>query len=77
MSASRRFVARLALYAAVFFLAATLPVFSPRATAAPSSETEFLDAGGLELPVGSPRKEALLSILYNASTYGELHPCPT
>ena len=77
MSALRQIVARLALYAVLFFLAAALPVFSSRAAAAPASEAGIAEADGLELSVGSPQKEALLSILYNASTYGELHPCPT
>lgn len=73
MSASRQLAVRLALHAALLFLTA-LPVFLSEKTA---SGAGFTEADGLDLPVGPPQKEALLSILYEASTYGELHPCPT
>ena len=40
------------------------------------SEREvFLHDSGDDL--GFSQKEALLTIFYNASTYGSLHPCPT
>ncbi len=73
MPALRRLFASLTLFAALL-LAATFPAL---AAAVPPSETGFLEPEGPDLPSGLAQKEALLTIFYDASTYGELHPCPT
>ena len=68
------------LFACVTLFAALLPLLVLRpAIAAPAStsETGFLDAGGPALSPGVAHNDAILTILYNASTYGELQPCPT
>ena len=70
MFALRRCIAQLVLCAAFVILAAP-------AQAVPTSETGLIDGVDLELPVGKPGKDALLTIFYNASTYGEMSPCPT
>lgn len=73
MSALRRCFSQLVLCAAFVLLVASAgPV-----QAVPTSETEPLDGVDLELPGGKPGKDALLTIFYNASTYGEMSPCPT
>ena len=73
MSALRRCISQLVLCAAFILLAA------PAGTAqvVPTSETDSLDGVDLELPGGKPGKSALLTIFYDASTYGEMSPCPT
>ena len=70
MSALRRCISQLVLCAAFVLLAGP-------AQAVPTSETDPIDGVDLELPVGKPGKDALLTIFYNASTYGEMSPCPT
>ena len=70
MSALRRCISQLVLCAAFVLLAGP-------AQAAPTSEAALLDGVDLELPGGKPGKDALLTIFYNASTYGEMSPCPT
>lgn len=63
----------------VIFLMTAVPFFS----IFPSGETvanESADADFLEnVPAigGAYQKEALLTLFYDGSTYGELHPCPT
>ena len=73
MSALRRSVSQLILCAALVLLAAS----AGPAQAVPTSETDTIDGVDLELPGGKPGKDALLTILYDASTYGEMSPCPT
>ena len=70
MSALRRCISQLVLCAALVLLAGS-------AQAVPTSETDPIDGVDLEVPVGKPGKDALLTIFYNASTYGEMSPCPT
>ena len=68
------------LFACMTLVAAFLPLSISRsatAAAVSSSETGFLDAGGPGQPPSVGHNDALLTILYNASTYGELRPCPT
>ena len=77
MSASWRRVAYFALYIVFILLAEAVPVCFLSAEAALSPRTAFPDGDRLEFPVGQAQKEALLSIVYAASTYGELYPCPT
>ena len=67
MSALRRCISQLVLCAAFVLLAGPVQ----------SSETDSIDGVDLEVPVGKPGKDALLTIFYNASTYGEMSPCPT
>lgn len=73
MPALRRCFSQLVLCAAFVLLAAS----AGPAQAVPTSETEPLDGVDLELPGGKPGKDALLTIFYDASTYGEMSPCPT
>ena len=73
MSALRRCISQLVLCAALLLLAASAGL----AQAAPTSETDSLDGVDLEVPGGKPGKDALLTIFYDASTYGEMSPCPT
>ena len=73
MFALRRCISQLVLCAAFVLLAAS----AGPARAVSASGTEPLDGVDLELPVGKPGKDALLTIFYNASTYGEMSPCPT
>ena len=70
MSALRRCISQLVLCAALVLLAGP-------AQAVRTSETDPIDGVDLEVPVGKPGKDALLTIFYNASTYGEMSPCPT
>ncbi len=73
MSALRRCFSQLVLCAVFVLLTAS----AGPAQAVPTSETDSLDGVDLELSVGKPAKDALLTILYDASTYGEMNPCPT
>ena len=70
MPALWRFGAQFLLCVICIAAVAGLPV---AVVAAPSAE----DADGVELPSALTQKEALLTIFYDASTFGELHPCPT
>ena len=73
MSALRRCISQLVLCAAFVLLAAP----AGPAQAITTSETDPIDGVDLEVPAGKPGKDALLTIFYNASTYGEMSPCPT
>ena len=78
MAALRRGARYLALQTATaLFLLTALTLFSPKTAAAPFSGAAFSGISELDLSAGPPQKEPLLSILYDASTYGELYPCPT
>lgn len=65
----------MALCALLSAMATALPVCLS-ATVAFSANGDF-DGETLDLPDELSQKDALLTIVYNASTYGELHPCPT
>lgn len=54
-------------------------LFFGTASAFPASseqDMEFLESGPGPAS-GNYRKQALLTVFYNAGTNGELHPCPT
>ena len=72
MPAARRFFTRFLLYAALLPLAVALAAF-----AGAFAKAGFSEPDDLGLSLGTPQKEALLTIFYDASTYGMLHPCPT
>lgn len=69
------------LHTALLFilLMTAVPFFSllstGRAVANEPVEEDFLES----VPAigGAYKKEALLTLFYDGSTYGELHPCPT
>lgn len=61
------------IMASVFFLSLSS---SLGCAAGPDSGTEFLETAP-PIAASSYKQPALLTIFYNASTSGELHPCPT
>ena len=71
----RCFTVRILLCAAllVTVLTATVPALPLQAVANPSGD----EGQGLDLSLGFETAQPLLTLFYDASTAGEMHPCPT
>jgi hypothetical protein len=70
LSVALRRIVRMALY---LMLSLAVPPWPAAAIA----QDGFSEGEAVDLPDAVTRDDALLTILYTASTYGELHPCPT